>query len=86
MIVLANDDKATAFLEAIKDNIDKAAAKSYAMAHGKAWNKGFIEVIINQGMKDEDGKSIEKKCHVVSLSAGQDPRGMNINNIRPKNL
>lgn len=83
MIVSANEDKATAFLEAIKGSIDKAAAKGYAIARGKAWNKGFIEVIINQGIKDEGGKSIEKKCYVVSLSAGQDPRGMNIDNMRP---
>lgn len=83
MIVSANEDKATAFLEAIKGSIDKAAAKGYAIARGKAWNKGFIEVMINQGIKDEAGKSLEKKCYVVSLSAGQDPRGMNIDNMRP---
>ena len=59
MIVSANEDKATAFLEAIKGSIDKAAAKGYAIARGKAWNKGFIEVIINQGMKDEVGKISE---------------------------
>lgn len=83
MIASANDTKAKIFLESVKNSIDKAAAKGYALARGKIWNKDRIEVIVNQGKKDASGKSLEQICHIVSLSSGQDPRGANIDNIRP---
>ncbi|MGP1484793.1 MAG: hypothetical protein ACTTJC_01635 [Campylobacter sp.] len=34
----------------------------------------LIEVVINRGLKDKKGASIEKKSYVISLSARQDLR------------
>ncbi|QCD52527.1 phage terminase large subunit family protein [Campylobacter sp. RM16192] len=83
MIASSNEEKAINFLEAAKNIIDKATAKGYGIRRGKTWNKDKIEVLVDTGQKDKNGKKIEKKCYVVSISAGQDPRGANINNIRP---
>ena len=83
IIASANEDKAISFLQSAKDSIDKASSRGYAISRGKIWNKDFIEVVINRGLKDKAGNSIEKKSYVISLSAGQDPRGLNINNMRP---
>nr|DAS24686.1 MAG TPA: Terminase large subunit [Caudoviricetes sp.] len=83
MIASANDTKAKLFVEAIKNSIDKAAAKGYAIERGKIWNKDRIEVVVNRGKKDRNGNDMERTCHVVSLSSGQDPRGANIDNMRP---
>ena len=83
MIASSNEDKALNFLEAVKNIIDKASAKGYGIRRGKIWNKDKIEVLVDTGQKDKNGKNIEKKCYVISISAGQDPRGANINNIRP---
>lgn len=83
MIASSNEEKALNFLDSIKSSIDKASAKGYAIRRGKIWNKDKIEVVVNAGMCDKNGKNIEKKCFVVSISAGQDPRGANIQNTRP---
>ena len=83
MIASSNDAKATGFLDAVSDAINNAIDKGYALAKGSVWNKNMIEGVVNKGLKDASGKSIERLCHVVSVSAGQDPRGANIKNKRP---
>ncbi|AQW87086.1 hypothetical protein CPIN18021_0239 [Campylobacter pinnipediorum subsp. caledonicus] len=83
MIVSSNEEKAINFLEAVKGTIDRASQRGYAITRGKVWNKNRISVVVNAGLKDKNGNSIEATCHIITISAGQDPRGANIDNMRP---
>ncbi|MDL0089863.1 hypothetical protein [Campylobacter gastrosuis] len=78
LIASSVEEKALSFLTAIKDGIDNAINKGYALSHGKIWNKDKIEIIINEGKKE-----LEKSCYISVISAGQDPRGAIIKNTRP---
>ena len=83
MIVSAAKDKAENFLSDIKALIDKAQSKGYALSRGKVWKSDRAEVIVNKGMKDKSGKSIEHKCFIAAFGAGQDPRGYTYDSMRP---
>lgn len=83
MIASSNEAKVLSFLESVKNSCDRASEKGYALTRGKIWNKDKIEVVVNAGLKDKNGNSIQKSCYVCALSAGQDPRGAIINNTRP---
>ena len=83
MIVSAAKDKAENFLADIKALVDKANAKGYALSRGKTWKSDRAEVIVNKGMKDKNGNSIEHKCFIAAFGAGQDPRGYTYDNVRP---
>lgn len=83
MIVSADKDKAQNFLADIKTLVLKAQAKGYAICKGDIWTQAKAEIIVNKGLKDKNGKSLEHKCFVAAFGAGQDPRGYTFENIRP---
>ena len=83
MIVSADKDKAQNFLSDIKDMVDKATEKGYAIERGDVWKQDRAEVIVNKGLKDKDGNSLEHRCFIAAFGAGQDPRGYTYKNVRP---
>ena len=83
MIVSADKDKAQNFLSDIKELVEKAQAKGYALSKGDVWSQTKVEIVVNKGKKDKNGKSIEHRCFVAAFGAGQDPRGYTYKNIRP---
>jgi predicted phage terminase large subunit-like protein len=76
-------EKAESFLSDLKNMILEAQKKGYAIEAGREWTKEKIEVIVNGGKRDKDGNSIEKKCHIISISVGTSPRGFLKVSIRP---
>lgn len=83
MIVSADKDKAQNFLSDIKELVEKAQAKGYSLSRGDIWTQSKCEIIVNKGLKDKKGKSIEHRCFVAAFGAGQDPRGYTYKHIRP---
>ncbi len=83
MIVSSDKEKAQSFLGDIKSLVEKAQEKGYALSKGDVWTKSKIEVVVNAGLVDKNGKSIEHRCCVAAFGAGQDPRGYTYKNIRP---
>jgi predicted phage terminase large subunit-like protein len=83
MIVSADKDKAQNFLSDIKELVEKAQLKGYSLSKGDIWTQSKCEIIVNKGLKDKKGKSIEHRCFVAAFGAGQDPRGYTYKHIRP---
>ncbi|WP_294966908.1 hypothetical protein [Sulfurimonas sp.] len=83
LIVSESEKKAKRFLKDIKGLILKMQAKGYSISKGKTWTDTSIEVIINKGKKDKDGKSLEQLSAIDVFGAGQDPRGYTHDNNRP---
>lgn len=83
MIVSSDKEKAQSFLADIKNLIEKAQAKGYSLSKGDIWTQSKVEIIVNEGKKDKNGKSLEKRCFIAAFGAGQDPRGYTYKNVRP---
>lgn len=83
IIVSSDKEKAQSFISDIKSLIEKASQKGYALSKGDVWTQSKVEVIVNEGKKDKNGKSIEKRCFIAGFGAGQDPRGYTYKNARP---
>ena len=83
MIVSSDKEKAQSFLKDIKSLIEKAKSKGYAIDKGDVWTQSRVEVIVNKGLKDKNGKSLERRSFIAAFGAGQDPRGYTYENVRP---
>lgn len=83
MLVSADKEKACNFLRDIKDMIISANRKGYAISKGEIWASDRCEIIINAGLKDKDGNSLERACFICAMGAGQDPRGYIYHHRRP---
>jgi predicted phage terminase large subunit-like protein len=77
MIVSDTNKKAANFLADIKTMILSMSEKGLAIERGDKWANDEIDVVVNRG------KSNEAICRVVSIGAGQSPRGYTNNNVRP---
>lgn len=76
MIISSDKEKAESFLRDIKEMIVAANTEGYAIAKGRVWTNNQIEVIVG-------ASGDEKRCFVVAMGAGQDPRGYTYNYQRP---
>jgi len=83
LIVSESEKKAKRFLKDIKGLILKMQAKGYNISKGRTWTDTSVEVVVNKGKKDKEGKSIEHLCAIDVFGAGQDPRGYTHDNNRP---
>lgn len=83
MIVSSDKDKASTFLKDIKEMINTANSMGYAICKGEIWSQDRVEVIIDKGKKDKNGKKLEKTSFIVAMGAGQDPRGYTYAYSRP---